>query len=104
MGSGVSRQRLGERVLTAQEKLASDRKMQRERAERLKAASPDTLEVLVQGLSTSFELCSPFSDATLLVAFEANPVEVERVLTKSCKKVLSAPISKSEYQWFMVCP
>ena len=103
MGSGASHQRLGERVLTAQEKLASDMKIQAERAEKLKEASPETLEVMVQSVANSFERCSPFSDATLLVAFHANPVEVERVLTKSVKKVMSAPIRKDEYQWFMVC-
>ena len=103
MGSGSSsQQRLGERVLGAQEKLASDRKMAEARAERLKTVSPETLDVMVQSIAASFKSCAPFSDASLLVAYAANPVEVERVLTKSCKQVMSAPVAKDEYRWFMV--
>ena len=55
---------------------------------------------MVQSIERSLETCSPFSESTLLVAFEANPEEVERMLRKSCKKVLSAPIDKDEYAWF----
>ena len=103
MGSGSSsQQRLGERVLAAQEKLTCDRKMAVERATQLRTVSPETLDVMVQSIAASFHFCAPFSDATLLVAYAANPVEVERVLTKSCKQVMSAPVAKDEYRWFMV--
>ena len=102
MGTGISKQKLGERVLDARKKLEADRKMQSERTARIKAVTPETLETIVQSITDSFERCSPFSEPTLLVAFHANPVEVERVLTKSCKKVLSAPIRKDEYLWFKV--
>merc|ERR1712242_446804 len=30
----------------------------------------------------------------------ANPEETQRILSKSCKKVLGAPIVKSEFEWF----
>ena len=100
MGVGSSKQRLGERVLAAQKKLAADQKMQSARAAQIMAASPGTLEVLVQSIADSFQRCSPFSDSTLLVAFEANREEVMRIVTKSCKQVLSAPIRKEEYEWF----
>ena len=42
------------------------------------------------------------SETLLLVAFEANPEEVQRVVNKACKKVMSAPIVKTEYEWFKV--
>ena len=76
--------------------------MQALRAARLEATSPETLEVMVRSITDSFERCSPFSEPTLLVAFEANPEETQRILVKSCKKVLSAPIDKAEYEWFRV--
>ena len=101
MGTGTSKQRLGERVLEARKKLEAVKRMQSERTERIKATSPDTLEVMVQNITDSFERCSPFPDSLLLVAFEANPEEVERILAKSCKKVMCAPIAKDEYDWFM---
>ena len=72
MGSGTSKQRLGDRVLAAQKKLASDLAMQRARVKQIQATSPETLNIRVQSITTSFETCSPFSDSTLLVAFEAN--------------------------------
>ena len=103
MGAGISKQRLGERLVAGRKKLEADKAMQAERTERIRAASPETLDVIVQSITNSFERCSPFSEPTLLVAFEANPEEVLRVLTKSCKKVLSAPIRKDEYDWFKVC-
>ena len=102
MGSGISKQSLGERVVAAQKKLEADRKLQTARHDQVHTASPETLEVFVQSIADSFERCSPFSDPTLLVAFKANPEEVLRILQKSCKKVLSAPIRKDEYDWFQV--
>ena len=77
--------------------------MQAARTEQVGAASKETLEVIVRSITDSFARCSPFSESLLLVAFKANPEEVQRVLTKSCKKVLSAPIRKDEYEWFLVC-
>ena len=103
MGAGSSQQRLGERVLAAIKKLEADKAMQAERTARLRAASPETRDAIVQSITEAFERCAPFSEPTLLVAYEANPEEVLRVLTKSCKKVLSAPIRKDEYEWFEVC-
>ena len=100
MGSGTSKQ-LGERVVNARKKLEADLAMLAERAARLVATSPETLDAMVQSITASFERCVPFSEPMLLVAFEANPEEVQRVLSKSCKKVLSAPIQQEEYEWFM---
>ena len=102
MGAGTSKQQLGERVLRARKKLEADLAMQAARTEQVRGASPDTLEVMVNSIADAFERCSPFSDATLLVAFKANPEEVQRVMTKSCKKVLSAPIRADEFEWFKV--
>ena len=102
MGVGISKQRLGERVLAARKKLEADRKMQAARAALIMSSSPQTLDVMVQSIAEAFKTCSPFSEPTLLVAFEANPEEVQRVLTKACKQVLSAPIDKEEYAWVKV--
>ena len=102
MGTGTSKQMLGERVMGARKKLESDEEMQAERLKQLSSAAPETQEVIVQSIADSFKRCSPFSDSLLLVAFAANPEEVKRVLTKACKKVLSAPIDKREYEWFKV--
>ena len=97
MGSGTSKQKLGERVMNARKKLEADLAMQTARAERLTATSPETLNSMVQSITASFERCAAFSEPMLLVAFAANPEEVQRVLSKSCKKVLSAPIRRDEY-------
>ena len=102
MGSGTSKEKLGQRILAAQKKLESDTKMQTGRYEQINASSQETLDVLVRSIGDSFARCSPFSEPTLLVAFKANPEEVQRIVTKSCKKVLSAPIQKNEYEWFKV--
>ena len=62
MGVGVSsKQKLGERVQGACKKLAADMKMQAERAARIKAVSPETLDVFVQSITDAFERCAPFS-------------------------------------------
>lgn len=102
MGAGSSsRQRLGERAAAAQKQLASDEQMASERVQQLKSTSPETLDVAVKSLVHSLKRCSPFSDSLLLLAFAANPEETKRALTKACKKVLSAPIRKDEYEWFL---
>ena len=101
MGAGASsQQRLGERALAASKKLAADKKVQAERTAPLKAASPETLDAVVSSIGFALVACSPFSEALLLVAFEANPEETQRMLQKACKKVLCAPINKAEYAWF----
>ena len=88
--------------LGARKKFEADAQMQAERTEQIQSECPETLDAMVQSISDSFERFLPFSDATLLVAFKANPEEVQRIMTKSCKKVLSAPIRKDEYHWFRV--
>ena len=97
MGVGSSKAKLGARVLASRKKLETDSQMQEERTKQVQAASPETLEVIVQSIADAFQRCSPFSDAALLVAFKANPEEVQRIMTKSCKKVLSAPIKMVEF-------
>ena len=103
MGSGTSKQQLGARVLAAQKKLKADLEMQEARTAHVESASLETLDVFVRSIADSFKLCSPFSDETLLVAFKANPEEVQRIHQKACKQLLSAPIRKDEYEWFLVC-
>ena len=100
MGAHTSKERLGDRVKAARKRLESDKRMQEKHEKQIKSVSTETLSVLVQSIVDSFEACSPFSEATLLVAFKANPEEIQRAMIKSCKKVLSAPIAREEYQWF----
>ena len=99
MGSGTSKQQLGQRVMAAQKKLQSDLAMQNARCAQIRAASAETLDVMVQSIAASVRSCSPFSESTLLVAFASNPEETQRILLKACKQVLSAPIDKGEYAW-----
>ena len=101
MGSATSstRQQLGERALNARAKLEAAKNFQAERLRQLQA-STETQDSIVQTVGDSLKQCSPFSPALLLVAFAANPEEVQRMLTKCCKQVLSAPIRRSEYEWF----
>ena len=101
MGASSSKQRLGERIRNARKRLEAGQKLQSKRAARMKSASPETLDVVVRSIGDSFAKCSPFTEPLLLLAFEANPEEVERIVTKSCKQVLSAPIDKAEYDWFL---
>ena len=89
-------------MLGAQKKLEADIAMQAARTEQCRAASPETLEVMVNSIAEAFQRCSPFSEATLLVAFKANPEEVQRIMTKSVKQLLSAPIKTDEFEWFKV--
>ena len=103
MGAGTSsQQRLGARVMGGRKKLEADKAMQAARVAQLQAACPETLEVVVRSVADSFLRCAPFSDSLLLVAFAANPEETQRILSKSCKKVLGSPIRKADYDWFKV--
>merc|ERR1711969_463714 len=101
MGSSSSKQRLGDRVLEARRKLMADTALQKKRYEQLLSASPETLDVLVRSIGAAFSTHSAFPEAALLVAFAANPEEVQRIMSKCCKKLLSAPIAPAEYEWFM---
>ena len=92
-----TRQKLGERVLAARAQLDAAKKMQRERLEQLDG---DTLDVIVRSVGESFKSYTAFSESLLLVAFAANPEEVQRMLQKAVKQVLSASIRKAEYDWF----
>ena len=97
--SSTTRQKLGERVLDARSKLAAAKKLQEIRLQQLQQ-SKETLDAVVQSIADSFLRCAPFSESALVVAFAANPEEVQRIVTKACKQVLSAPIRSTEYAWF----
>ena len=100
--SSTTRQKLGERVLDARSKLAAARQLQSVRLRQLEQ-SKETLDALVQSISDSFLRCAPFSESALLVAFAANLEEVQLVVTKASKQVLSAPIRSDEFAWFKQC-
>ena len=100
MGAGSSKQTLGERVSAGRRKLEHELTLQSERVHAMQSISPETMAVSVQNIEECFSLCSPFLEGTLLAAFGANPERVEKAVLKSTKKVLSAPISKDEWQWF----
>ena len=78
MGTGTSRQKLGERVQNARAKLAAAKELAVKRLKQLKQTSPESLELLVQSLSEAFKQRQPFSESLLMVAFAAAPEETER--------------------------
>ena len=57
MGSGSSKQKLGERVLAAEKKLDAVKKEQVKRTKRIKAASPEAFTVIVQSITDSLSRC-----------------------------------------------
>ncbi len=100
MGIGSSKERLSERIAAARQKLAADKQLQAALTQQIETASTETLHEIVQSVRDSIGRCAPFSERLLLVAFAANPEEIQRLLAKCCKQVLSAPIRKDEYAWF----
>ena len=100
MGTGSSKQRMGERVKTGRSKRDQDLQLRDERVEMMTTSSPETLQVAVDGILEALSLCSPFLEGTLLTAIKAEPKKVEQRLLLTTKKVLTAPIDKDEYQWF----
>ena len=80
MGSGSSKERLSERISAARKKLAADKQLQAALTKQIESASRDTLNEIVRSIGDSIRRCSPFSERLLLVAFQANPEEVQRML------------------------
>eukprot|EP01084_Bolivina_argentea_P187475 322921_1 len=101
MGATDSKQKLGERVIAARKKLQNDIKLQSERINEIESKSPETLKVMIQSVAESFKSCSPFLEPTLLIAWQSNPEQCQNIILDSCRKVLSAPIHKEEYKWFI---
>eukprot|EP00485_Elphidium_margaritaceum_P009350 CAMPEP_0202700158 /NCGR_PEP_ID=MMETSP1385-20130828/13368_1 /ASSEMBLY_ACC=CAM_ASM_000861 /TAXON_ID=933848 /ORGANISM="Elphidium margaritaceum" /LENGTH=157 /DNA_ID=CAMNT_0049357285 /DNA_START=87 /DNA_END=556 /DNA_ORIENTATION=+ len=100
MGGAESKQQLGQRVITARKKLEEERKIQEERGQSLRNASPSTMSLILDRMQKSFETFSPFLERTLLVAWNADQEKCTEFVLKACKKVLSAPIKETEYDWF----
>ncbi len=101
MGTTDSKQKLGERVMAARKKLQDDIKIQCERVKDIESTSPQTIKVIINSVAESFSTCSPFLESILLVAWQLNPEECSKIIIDSCKRVLNAPISKAEYEWFI---
>eukprot|EP01084_Bolivina_argentea_P189852 326391_1 len=100
MGATDSKQNLGERVRAARKKLDEDMKMQTERSDEIRSKSPATMKVIIESIEGSFKSCSPFLEPSLLIAWKSNPDKCKDIILRACRKVLSAPIIKSEYDWF----
>eukprot|EP00485_Elphidium_margaritaceum_P003782 CAMPEP_0202706196 /NCGR_PEP_ID=MMETSP1385-20130828/18651_1 /ASSEMBLY_ACC=CAM_ASM_000861 /TAXON_ID=933848 /ORGANISM="Elphidium margaritaceum" /LENGTH=717 /DNA_ID=CAMNT_0049364609 /DNA_START=109 /DNA_END=2262 /DNA_ORIENTATION=- len=100
MGGVESRQKLGERVTAARKKLQEDSKMQSELTTALRANSSSTLNFVLDRMEAAFDRFSPFLERSLLVAWSADSERCKGFALKACKKVLSAPIKQSEYDWF----
>eukprot|EP01084_Bolivina_argentea_P161475 281078_1 len=100
MGNTDSTKRLGERVITGKTKLEQDKKVEYERYEYLKTNSPEILDSMINGVAASFENFSPFLEPTLLISWIHDSPKCKQIVLKSCRKVLSAPIAKTEYRWF----
>ena len=101
MGTTDSKQKLGERVIAARRKLNEDIKLQSERSKQLQTQSPQTMQDIIKSIAESFQSYSPFLEATLLIAWTADPQQCQNIIISACQKVLSAPIQKDEYEWFM---
>mmetsp|Transcript_42253 Transcript_42253/g.69642 ORF Transcript_42253/g.69642 Transcript_42253/m.69642 type:complete len:711 (-) Transcript_42253:126-2258(-) len=102
MGSTDSKQKLGERVIAARRKLEDDMKLQSERSDDLMAKSPKTMQFMLSSIESSFKNYAPFLEPTLLIAWSADKDKCEDIVVNACKKVLSAPITPDEYDWFKV--
>eukprot|EP01084_Bolivina_argentea_P197006 337679_1 len=100
MGTTDSKQKLGERVIAARRKLDEDIKLQSSRSRDLQTKSPQTMKAIIKSIAESFKSCSPFLEPTLLIAWQADPEQCKNIIINSCKKVLSAPIIREEYEWF----
>ena len=103
MGTIDSKERLGERVRTARRKLEEDKKMQSERANEIRSKSPATMKAVLQSIEESFKTCSPFLEASLLLAWEFDPDKCKSIVLNAAKKVLREPIKRNEWEWFHQC-
>eukprot|EP01084_Bolivina_argentea_P031074 57540_1 len=101
MGNTDSTKKLGERVLAGKRKLEDDRGIQSSRCAYLKDNSPEIMQDMVKSIVASLKNRSPFFDPTLLIAWEYDETQCKQAILSSCRKVLSAPIMRSEYEWFI---
>ncbi len=72
MGNADSKQKLGERVIAARNKLNEDTKLQSDRYTDLTTKAPETMKVIIKSISDSFANYSPFLEPTLLLAWQRN--------------------------------
>merc|ERR1719410_3154366 len=56
---------------------------------------------MVNSIEDALSSYSPFPRSVLSLAFKADPERVKKALTECTQKVLTAPIQKERYQWFM---
>ena len=73
--------------------------VQEERMKTMQSQSPQTLNVVVDAVVSSFKAKAPLLEDTLILAFKANPKRIEEAVMESVRKVLSAPIRKKEFEW-----
>eukprot|EP01084_Bolivina_argentea_P133292 235229_1 len=86
--------------MAARRKLTEDKQLQIERAKDLQSQTPQTMEAMINSIEQSFKTYSPFLEPTLLIAWMADSEKCKEIIINACRKVLSAPIVKSEYEWF----
>ncbi len=100
MGNTDSKQKLGEKVTAAKKELEENVKIYSAKANELNTKSKKISGYMIENISKCFKHCSPFSEATLLTAWHSNPGKCEEIVLKSCEKVLNAPITADQWQWF----
>eukprot|EP01084_Bolivina_argentea_P121965 216152_1 len=100
MGTVESKARLGEKVSAAKKKFQDESKLQSDRCKNIQQTSHDMIPVILESVSMSFDTCSAFLESSLLAAWHLNPKECEKIVLKSCNKVLNEPIVKEEWNWF----
>eukprot|EP01083_Nonionella_stella_P219842 787079_1 len=97
MGTTDSKQKLGETVMATRHKLAEDKKIDSER----ESKAAETIKVIMKSVDESFKSCSPFLESILLIAWQTNSEECGKIILDACKRVLTGPINKNEYEWFI---
>eukprot|EP01084_Bolivina_argentea_P058179 106244_1 len=97
---GIDAQTLSEKIGAGTLKLNQVKKD--EEYEYLQTNSPELLNTMVKSVENSFNYksYSPFLDPILLIAWVHDPGKCKKIVLESCRKVLSAPIEKKEYEWF----
>eukprot|EP01084_Bolivina_argentea_P227971 385111_1 len=100
MGNTDSTQKLGERVIIAKRKLKQNQEIQSERYDYLRVNCPAILADTMESIKASFKSYSPYLEATLLLAWMHDSETCKKIVLDSCRKVLSAPINKTEFAWF----
>ncbi len=100
MGSVVTKERMGQRVLEARLKLQKCQNEEMSVLKTIQKATPNISSLIMNCMESSLKQYAPFPDKTLLWAWHSNPRECQRIIHECCSRVLKQPVNKQEFQWF----